>query len=183
MSEQENYFHSIYSDDKNNKTSRSSLSNCSSLNTVFTDNGSLFCNYAYTLQDRNTKFAVFSVWSISEFCESFPSEAKLLECLESLSKSSTIFVSVSDALQFKTSEAQFILEILKQYRKKSSELRSEGIRKGISFSKEEGRSWGRPQKLNDQAIQDLRLTGLTMQEIADTLKISVGSVHRVLSKF
>lgn len=127
-------------------------------------------------------YQVLAVPNISDFCSNFESENMLLTFLEMLSENKIRFISLNNDLDINASEAQFVLQVLKEFRTKSFEAKSKSVREALRLAKEEGKSLGRPQKLNSNTIFALREKGLTMMEVAKLLNISVGSVHRVLEK-
>jgi DNA invertase Pin-like site-specific DNA recombinase len=117
----------------------------------------------------------------SDLCSEFDNEDELISFLFKLSERRIRFISANENIDKVSSDAGLMLNFLSAYRAQTSYRRSENVRKGLLSAKEKGKLLGRPAKRDVQKIRELREKGMTIQQIAEALKLSVGSVHKSLA--
>ncbi len=126
------------------------------------------------------KISTVVVKSIDDICNGISDEDDLLSLLCLMSEKEIRFISIDEGVDLMGSQSKLALMVLNRYRRAAFQTKSANVRSGIQKAKKSGKTLGRPAKRDQQKIKQLRLQGLTIQKIADLLKISVGSVHRSL---
>lgn len=119
-------------------------------------------------------------WNI--LFEEFNTEDELLIFLSEASNRQIKILACEDKTEIDSSSASSVLLVVQIYRTNSFEERSANVRKGLKLAKEMGQTLGRPLKVDAQKVKDLRRNGFTIQRIAESLGVSVGSVHRALTE-
>ncbi len=114
--------------------------------------------------------------------EEFNSEDDLLVFLSEASNRQMKIIACEDRAEIDSSSVSSVLMVVQTYRTNSFEERSANVRKGLQLAKEMGQTLGRPLKVDVQKVKDLRKDGFTIQRIAESLGVSVGSVHRALTE-
>lgn len=131
---------------------------------------------------RVSHVTTLAVPSLRNVFDKFDTEDGLLLFLSEISSKKIQFIAEAERINADSSHASFVLDIIGAYRTCLSEERSANVRKGLESARQMGRILGRPTKIDSQKVKDLRDGGLTIQAIANTLNVSVGSVHRALSE-
>ena len=106
------------------------------------------------------------------------------EVVEELRRHGVQLVSISDGFDLEGPAAEIVLAVMAW----ASKMERLAINERISAARErvesEGRSWGRPRRLDDSAlgrIQAMRKKGRTIREIAVALKIPRSTIGEALS--
>jgi DNA invertase Pin-like site-specific DNA recombinase len=107
---------------------------------------------------------------------------KLMAFVASLHASGTRFLSLEEKLDSTSEAGIFIDRALRGLKKSRRIIQGERIHLALSNSKKEGQPVGRPRQVDYQQILNLRRNGLSIQKIADQLKISRGAVQNCLSQ-
>lgn len=137
---------------------------------------SIYSRIAYS------KISTLVVKSLDDICDVISNEDELFSLLWQISEKNIRFISINEKIDVLGSEAKLALMLLKKYRETVFRKKSESVRNGIQNAKEKGKPLGRPVKRDIEKINELRSKGFTIQKIAETLKLSVGSVHRSLAR-
>lgn len=130
---------------------------------------------------KNDTVSALVVPSWRTLFEEFNTEDDLLAFLSEASSKQIKIISCEDKAEIDSSSVSSVLMVVQIYRTNSFEERSSNVRKGLKLAKEMGQTLGRPLKVDVQKVKDLRREGFTIQRIAESLGVSVGSVHRALT--
>jgi DNA invertase Pin-like site-specific DNA recombinase len=108
----------------------------------------------------------------------------LVTLIESLGKRQVHFRSVMENIDTNTSGGRLMFHMMAALAEFERSLISERTRAGIDAARANGKHVGRPQALTaeqkDEAYYALRYQGMSMPEIADTMRVSTRTVQRAL---
>ena len=128
------------------------------------------------MQDaHNRRFDVVVVWRFDRFARSV---SHLLRALETFNALGIDFVSLCEQINTNTPTGKLIFTILGAVSEGERNLIAERVRAGLRNARAKGKTLGRPKKDVDVAqIETLRASGASWRTIAQTLGLSVGTVH------
>ena len=130
---------------------------------------------------RARKIDVVLVWKLDRFGRSVKDLLLNIQILES---AGVRFIATTQGIDTDHSNpvSRFTLQILAAVAELEREMIRERIGAGIAAAKARGVKFGRHQKIwNRHQAQEMRLAGSSMREIAETLEVGIGTVHRLLS--
>lgn len=136
-------------------------------------------NLLHDAQKR--KFDSILVWKLDRFGRSL---RQLVTTLEELTSIGIGFISYQDNIDLTTPQGRLMFHIIASMAEFERELIKERVKAGIQNAQRKGIKVGRkalPELIIDK-ITELREQGLSIRKIADKLKLSVGAVHKTLSK-
>jgi DNA invertase Pin-like site-specific DNA recombinase len=126
------------------------------------------------------RFDAVAVWKFDRFARS---TSHLLRALETFQSLGIEFISLTESIDTSTPVGKMVFTILGAVAQMERELTRERIRAGLRNAKAKGRRLGRPKaSVNVAQIGSLRQQGLSYKAIAQTLGISVGTVHAAAFK-
>jgi len=126
------------------------------------------------------RFDALAVWKFDRFARS---TSHLLRALETFQSLGVEFISLTESIDTSTPVGKMVFTILGAVAQMERELTRERIRAGLRNAKAKGRRLGRPKaSVNVVQIGSLRQQGLSYKAIAQTLGISVGTVHAAAFK-
>ena len=126
------------------------------------------------------RFDAVAVWKFDRFARS---TSHLLRALETFQSFGIEFISLTESIDTSTPVGKMVFTILGAVAQMERELTRERIRAGLRNAKAKGRRLGRPKaSVNVGQIGSLRQQGLSYKAIAQTLGISVGTVHAAAFK-
>ena len=108
----------------------------------------------------------------------------LINTLVELQELGVSFVSYMESLDFTSASGKLLFNILAAFAQFERDIISDRVRAGIQNAKSKGKHVGRP-AINpgqEDRIHKRRQEGESYREIAQHLKLSIGSVHKTLSK-
>lgn len=123
------------------------------------------------------KVSAIGIYSLSSLPFVTASLESFFSFLGFLSINNVRIFSVKEALDSSLSVSSFAKSFLDSYLELRDEIRRENIHRGLKKAKSGGTAIGRPKKADDLKIRELRDEGYSLQEIANQLGISVGSVQ------
>jgi len=128
------------------------------------------------MQDAHSRrFDVVVVWRFDRFARSV---SHLLRALETFNALGIDFVSLCEQINTNTPTGKLIFTILGAVSEGERNLIAERVRAGLRNARAKGKTLGRPKKDVDVAqIETLRASGASWRTIAQTLGLSVGTVH------
>jgi DNA invertase Pin-like site-specific DNA recombinase len=129
---------------------------------------------------RKRQFDALYVVSI---CRLSRSVKNLLETVEILNDLGIEIVFQRENINTKTATGNFFLTVLGSLYELEREVMIERINAGIARAKSQGKSCGRPSKLNESvvsAVKLLREKGVSVRDICKTTNLGVGSVYKVI---
>jgi DNA invertase Pin-like site-specific DNA recombinase len=126
------------------------------------------------------RFDAVAVWKFDRFARS---TSHLLRALDTFQSLGIEFISLTESIDTSTPVGKMVFTILGAVAQMERELTRERIRAGLRNAKAKGRRLGRPKaSVNVAQIGSLRQQGLSYKAIAQTLGISVGTVHAAAFK-
>lgn len=110
------------------------------------------------------------------------STAHLLTIVDSLEKKGVAFKVLNISLDTSTPTGKLMLSMLAAIGQFEREMMLERQREGVEIAKKAGKYTGRKATAKAQAgkVMELLQQGMTKQAVADTLKIGVASVYRIV---
>jgi DNA invertase Pin-like site-specific DNA recombinase len=129
---------------------------------------------------RKRQFDALYVVSI---CRLSRSVKNLLDTVEILNDLGIEIVFQRENINTKTATGNFFLTVLGSLYELEREVMIERINAGIARAKSQGKSCGRPTKLNESvvsAVKLLREKGVSVRDICKTTNLGVGSVYKVI---
>jgi DNA invertase Pin-like site-specific DNA recombinase len=121
------------------------------------------------------RFDVVVVWRFDRFARSV---SHLLRALETFNALGIDFVSLCEQINTNTPTGKLIFTILGAVSEGERNLIAERVRAGLRNARAKGKTLGRPKKDVDVAqIETLRASGASWRTVAQTLGLSVGTVH------
>ena len=126
------------------------------------------------------KFDCILVWKLDRLSRSLK---HLLTTLDTLSSLNISFISYNDNMDTTTSTGKLMFSIIGAFAEFERSLISERVCLGLQRAKKHGKQLGRPKlAVNKYKILNMRNHGKSIREIAKKLSISIGSVHKTISK-
>jgi DNA invertase Pin-like site-specific DNA recombinase len=124
------------------------------------------------------RLEVVVVWKIDRLARSV---VHLLQVLQQLQASGVGFVAATQQIDTTTAYGRMVLTFLGAVSEFERELIIERVKIGISRAKSQGVHCGRPKvSLDVERVVQLRKEGVSIREIAKTLKVGCGTVCRSL---
>lgn len=116
---------------------------------------------------------------------------KALELIEDLNRRGVALISIREGLDMTTSTGKFVATCMLGLAEMERNLISERTKAGMARAKAEGKQiggkrgnhGGRPRKIDDTQIQDIKLLrdkGLTISKISELTEVSTGRVCQLL---
>lgn len=125
---------------------------------------------------RRRKFDAVLVWKIDRLGRSLK---HLVVTLADLSEVGLAFISLRDNLDLSTPSGRLMFQIIGAMAEFERALIQERVKAGRRNAKAKGKRIGRPrQQVNPAKILELRGRGLSWRDIAQDLKVGLGTVYR-----
>jgi len=126
---------------------------------------------------RKRRFDSVLVFRFDRFARS---TRHLVNALDEFKELGIGFISYSENIDLSSSMGTAMFTIISAMAQLERDIIRERVIAGLKAAKAKGTMLGRPKKVKRVDVTSLRKHGLTMQEIAQELHISMGSVHRYL---
>lgn len=123
---------------------------------------------------------IILAWSIDRLGRSITDLVSLMSEIQSAGVD--LYVHMQ-SINSKTASGRMIFNVFASLAEFEREMIRERINAGLSRVKAEGKKLGRPSNVNDgtkNAVRELRLRGMSLQKIAKTLRIGVGTTSLIL---
>jgi len=128
---------------------------------------------------RQRQIDVVLVWRLDRLGRSLKHLIMMLDELKSLG---VAFVALHEQIDCTTATGQLMLHLLGAFAEFERTLIRERVKAGLAHARTKGRRLGRPRLEIDPArVKALRKDGRSIRQIAQTLHISPGSVHKTLN--
>ena len=129
---------------------------------------------------RKRKIDLILCWRLDRLGRSLKHLILTLDELQSLSVG---FVSYNENLDLTSSTGRLMFQLLGAFAEFERNMIRERVIAGLNHAKAKGKRLGRPGiDLDSGKLNELRGQGLTMRAMANTLGVSLGLVHKTLSK-
>lgn len=129
---------------------------------------------------RKRKIDLIVCWRLDRLGRSLK---HLILTLDELQGLGVGFVSYNENLDLTTSTGRLMFQLLGAFAEFERNMIRERVIAGLNHAKAKGKKLGRPGvDLDTEKLIELRDQGLTMRAMADTLGVSLGLVHKTLSK-
>lgn len=126
------------------------------------------------------KIDIILCWKLDRL---FRSLRDLLTTLQNWSEMGVELVSLRDNIDMSTSSGRLLMQIVGAFGEFEAALIRERVCSGIENARKKGIKLGRPPLIADpQQAKSLRSKGLTIRAIAKELKLSVGSIQKLLNQ-
>lgn len=126
------------------------------------------------------KIDTIIVWRLDRFGRSLK---HLINTLDELRDHNISFVSYHENLDFTSSTGLLLFHLLGAFAEFERNILRDRVKAGLANARVKGRKLGRPGKEVDPlTIEKLKKAGRTIREISKELGVSVGLVHKTLSK-
>jgi DNA invertase Pin-like site-specific DNA recombinase len=126
------------------------------------------------------KFDLIAVWKIDRFGRSLKHLVNALADLDSLG---VAFVSLRDNLDLSTPSGRLMFQIIGAMAEFERSLIQERVRAGLRNAVARGVRLGRPKRMVDaDQIARLRASGASWREVAEQMRIGVGTAVRALQQ-
>lgn len=123
------------------------------------------------------------VWKLDRLGRSLK---HLVDTVSDLKERGIGFRSLQDAIDTTTASGRLVFHVFCAIAEFERDLNHDRTRAGLEAARARGRIGGRPKKLNPKKLataRKLKASGeMTMQEIADALSVSRGTLYRYLSE-
>jgi len=130
---------------------------------------------------RLHKFECVLVWKLDRWGRSV---ANLVASIQELSSLSIRFIAVTQGIDTDQANpmAKFLLHIMAAFAELEREMIRERVKAGMAAARHRGVRCGRPKAAFDRAkVFELRARGMSFREVAVKLKVSRGTIGRVLA--
>jgi DNA invertase Pin-like site-specific DNA recombinase len=129
---------------------------------------------------RKRKIDLILCWRLDRLGRSLK---HLILTLDELQGLGVGFVSYNENLDLTTSTGRLMFQLLGAFAEFERNMIKERVVAGLNHAKAKGKKLGRPGvDLDPEKLNELRGQGLTMRAMADKLGVSLGLVHKTLSK-
>ncbi len=126
------------------------------------------------------RFDAVLVWKIDRFGRSLK---HLVNALADLAAYGVAFVSLRDNLDLSTPSGRLMFQIIGAMAEFERALIQERVRAGLRNAQAKGKRLGRPRRaVNVRKIASLRSEGQSWRDIADAMKLPLGTVFRAYSE-
>lgn len=122
-------------------------------------------------------FDVLLVWKLDRLFRSLKGMIATLQDLEALR---ITFVSMRDHIDLSTPSGRLMTHLLSSFAEFEASLIRERVVAGLKEAKRKGVKLGRPQIIDTNRVQNLRVQGKSLAEIAKALGCSKAGVFKVL---
>ncbi len=128
---------------------------------------------------RRRQIDVVLVWRLDRLGRNLKHLIMMLDELQSLG---VAFVALHEQIDCTTATGQLMLHLLGAFAEFERALIRERVKAGLAHARTKGRRLGRPRLEIDPArVESLRKDGRSIRQIAQTLHVSPGSVHKTLN--
>ncbi len=128
---------------------------------------------------RHRQIDVVLVWRLDRLGRSLKHLIMMLDELQNLG---VAFVALHEQIDCTTATGQLMLHLLGAFAEFERALIRERVKAGLAHARTKGQRLGRPRLVIDSArVKALRKDGRSIRQIAQTLHISPGSVHKTLN--
>lgn len=127
------------------------------------------------------QFDVLMCWDISRLGRSL---SNLVHLVEELRACNVDLFFYQQAIDTTTPSGKLSFQIFASLAEWERELLRERVRAGLDVARQKGIKLGRPSRLNTQTqltVGQMRLKGMSLRQIASSLGIGLGTVHKALS--
>ena len=128
---------------------------------------------------RDKKFDVIVCWKLDRL---FRSIKDLILTLQDLTELGIDFVSLRDNIDLTSASGRLMVHMLGAFAEFEASLIRSRVRAGLDHARSIGTKLGRPIKVNQTRMVELRKAGLSMSEIAHSLGIAKSTVSKTLHK-
>ena len=131
---------------------------------------------------RKGKFSTLYVVGIDRLSRSVKT---LIEVVESLNQCGVQIHFMRENIDTRTATGSFFLTVLGSLYQLERQVMIDRINQGIARAKSQGKSCGRPSKINSSliaSIKMLREKGVSIRDIAKTCSIGVGTTMKILKE-
>lgn len=129
---------------------------------------------------RKRKIDSIIVWRLDRFGRSLK---HLINTIDELRHLNVSFVSYHENLDFTSSTGLLLFHLLGAFAEFERNILKDRVKAGLANARTKGRKLGRPGKDVDLAtIVELKHSGKTIREISKEMGVSIGLVHKTLSK-
>lgn len=129
---------------------------------------------------RKRKIDTIIVWRLDRFGRSLK---HLINTLDELRQIGVSFISYQENLDFTSSTGLLLFHLLGAFAEFERNILRDRVKAGLANARAKGRKLGRPGKeVNPTTLEELKKSGKTIREISKELGISIGLVHKTLSK-
>ena len=129
---------------------------------------------------KKCKFNCLLVWKLDRLSRSLK---HLLTTLDTLSSLNISFICYSDNIDTTTASGRLMFQMVGAFAEFERELIRERVNLGLKRARAKGKQLGRPTlKVNKYKVLNLRNNGKSIRDISKELHISIGSVHKTLSR-
>lgn len=129
---------------------------------------------------RRRKFDAVVVFRFDRFARS---TRHLLEALEEFRALGLAFISITEAVDTTTPLGEALFTIVGAVGQLERNIIKERVKSGLAAAVSKGIKLGRPQKVNIQSVLELRRRNLSLNRIAQELKVSKSAVHKSLKEW
>jgi DNA invertase Pin-like site-specific DNA recombinase len=126
---------------------------------------------------RKRKFDAVLVWRFDRYARS---TKHLVTALSEFKGLGIDFISYQENLDTGTSMGEAMFSIIAALAQLERDIIRDRVRGGLRAAREKGQKLGRPPKLDNSKIRELRSSGLSVRAIAAQLSISKSAVQRAL---
>lgn len=105
----------------------------------------------------------------------------LVSLLDEFTALGVQFISIKDQIDMTTAGGRLMLHIIGAFAEFERNLIRERTLAGLAYAKSQGKILGRPKMRDDEAINALKLEGLSQSAIQKRLGVSKGAIWRALS--
>lgn len=126
------------------------------------------------------KIDTIIVWRLDRFGRSLK---HLINTLDELRQLGVSFISYQENLDFTSSTGLLLFHLLGAFAEFERNILRDRVKAGLANARTKGRKLGRPGKeVDPTTIEELKKSGKTIREISKELGLSIGLVHKTLSK-
>jgi len=127
---------------------------------------------------RSRKFDTLIVFKLDRIGRSLIDVVSFLHELQELG---IVFIALRDSIDLSTSSGKLLTSLIASFAEYERNIIRERTIAGLAVAKKRGKIFGRPKRRDDIAIAELRTQGLSIQQIANRLQTSKGSVQASLA--
>lgn len=128
---------------------------------------------------RTRKIDVLVCWKLDRV---FRSLRELTALLHEMSELGVQFISIRDQLDMTTSAGRLMTHLLGAFAEFEAAIIKERVMAGLTAARRKGKTLGRPRRIDPAAVLELRSTGLSLAQIAKSLRVTKSAVSKTLSR-
>jgi len=128
---------------------------------------------------RARKFDIVITWKLDRL---FRSLKHLILTIQELTELKIDYISLKDNIDLTTSSGRLMLHLIGAFAEFEASIIKERVIAGLANAKAHGKKLGRPTQISSESVSTLRMSGLSLGQIAKQLGISKTAVHKTLKK-